>query len=714
MKKFTLALTMAIGCASAIGQVSTEHHFHKHAPENPSPCGASEAQIRLFEENPEFEAEFEAEQVEFQLAYEEFLTSWSPDDRSTYIVPMVVHVVHLGGEENISDEQIYNAIEVLNEDFNMENSDLALTIPEFADIAGNCDIEFRLATKDNSGQCHRGITRTYSSTTYDTGLGGGSHPIIEAVRDEHGNWPQNKYMNVFVCIDPNGAAGYTFNPGGWYPAGGMYGSIMMRHDYMGAIGTSSNGRKHTLAHEVGHWLNLSHPWGGTNNPGLASNCGTDDGVLDTPNTIGWDNCSDVYGATCGSLDNVQNIMDYSYCSTMFTEGQAARVQASLLGGTAQRFRLSLTSNLAATGTDGPGELCEANFSSNVRTVCAGSSVEFSDLSFHTVVDRDWDFEGGTPSSSTAENPTITYNTPGVYSVTLNVSDGGGSESLTQDAYIVVLPETGIGLPYSEGFESLSELPDNDRFVLENEDGEETWELTTDAASSGSTSIYIDNHGLENGSRDALVSGTIDLSGVDEDDDIVFNFKYAYKKRSADNDEWIRFYISNDCGESWALRKNIHGDDLSEEVQGSAYTPESDLVWYQVDITNIFPDYYVSNFRYRIEFQNDEGNNIYIDDINLYPASTASLADNKKEDFGLTIYPNPMGDNGTIELNAIQGETYEISIYSALGQKMTTIYQGELAEGQNIIPWSAENLAKGMYILHVATGESVQTVKLVKE
>ena len=72
---------------------------------------------------------------------------------------------------------------------------------------------------------------------------------------------------------------------------------------------------------------------------MASNCSTDDGVADTPNTRGWDNCSNLYGETCGSLDNVQNFMEYSYCSTMFTAGQAARVQSALTGVTAQRYKL---------------------------------------------------------------------------------------------------------------------------------------------------------------------------------------------------------------------------------------------------------------------------------------------------------------------------------------------------------------------------------------
>lgn len=712
MKKITLLLTMAL--ASYYSTAQLQEHTHRDLS-HPNTCGSSIETNRIYEENPEFAAQDAIDQANFQIEYENFLESWSPDDRSSYIVPVVVHVVHTGGPENISDEQIFNAIEHLNADFNKTNTDLASTIDEFEDITGNCDIEFRLATKDNSGNCHPGITRTYSTTTYDTGLtGGGVHPIIEAVQDEHGNWPQNKYMNIIVCIDPNGNAGYTYRPAGWYPSAGMIGSIIMRHDYMGSIGTSSSGRKHTLSHESGHWLNLAHPWGNSNTPTDPDNCDTDDGVDDTPNTIGWDNCSDVYGETCGSLDNVQNIMDYSYCSTMFTEGQAARVQTALLGAVAQRYKLSQGTNLTATGTDGPGDLCVARFSSSTRSVCAGSTIDFSDLSYHTVTTREWTFEGGSPATSGSENPTITYNTPGVYNVTLDVSHGGDSETANEDNYIIVLPSTGTSLPYFEGFETLSDLPDNERFIVENNGDAATWELTTSAAESGSKSAYINNYGVNDESRDALVSGTIDLSDVDEDDDMIFNFKYAYERQEEDNDEWIRFYISKNCGETWALRKNIHGDDLGPDVSPTSFTPEGAADWREVNITNILSDYYVSDFRFKIEFQNDNGNNIFIDNINLYPASMSSLYENSSSDIGISVYPNPLKGEATIELDAAAGEDYRITLYNAVGAQLTNIYNGQLVDGKNTIQWSTENLAKGIYILRVESQGKTETIKLVKD
>ena len=51
-------------------------------------------------------------------------------------------------------------------------------------------------------------------------------------------------------------------------------------------------------------------------------------VDDTPLTIGWSSCN-LGGTSCGSLDNVQNYMDYAYCALMFTEGQKTRMHACL-------------------------------------------------------------------------------------------------------------------------------------------------------------------------------------------------------------------------------------------------------------------------------------------------------------------------------------------------------------------------------------------------
>ncbi|MFC2140881.1 PKD domain-containing protein [Acidobacteriota bacterium] len=96
----------------------------------------------------------------------------------------------------------------------------------------------------------------------------------------------------------------------------------------------------------------------------------------------------------------------------------------------------------------------ADFSASATTICAGDSVTFTDLSTNTPNAWDWSFPGGIPSSSTEQNPTVTYTTPGVYSVTLTVYNAYGSDTETKVDYITVLDcPSCIGTITNPGFEA---------------------------------------------------------------------------------------------------------------------------------------------------------------------------------------------------------------------------------------------------------------------
>ncbi len=79
----------------------------------------------------------------------------------------------------------------------------------------------------------------------------------------------------------------------------------------------------------------------------------------------------------------------------------------------------------------------ADFSADHTYVQTGSQVHFIDQSSNNPTSWSWTFQGGSPSSSTQENPTITYNSPGDYPVTLSVSNSVGSDSKTKTSYIHV-------------------------------------------------------------------------------------------------------------------------------------------------------------------------------------------------------------------------------------------------------------------------------------
>ena len=87
----------------------------------------------------------------------------------------------------------------------------------------------------------------------------------------------------------------------------------------------------------------------------------------------------------------------------------------------------------------PGNCMVPSFTASTTEVSLGQSISFTDNSFGTIASWSWTFEGATPSTSTAQNPTnITYSTAGDYDVTLIITDAdGNSQTLTKENYIHV-------------------------------------------------------------------------------------------------------------------------------------------------------------------------------------------------------------------------------------------------------------------------------------
>lgn len=80
----------------------------------------------------------------------------------------------------------------------------------------------------------------------------------------------------------------------------------------------------------------------------------------------------------------------------------------------------------------------ASFTSDVTSVCSEHSVVYSDQSSGDITSWLWTFEGGEPETSTEQNPTVIYNTPGNYNVSLEVSDGTNTDVFTVENYMEVL------------------------------------------------------------------------------------------------------------------------------------------------------------------------------------------------------------------------------------------------------------------------------------
>jgi PKD repeat protein len=91
----------------------------------------------------------------------------------------------------------------------------------------------------------------------------------------------------------------------------------------------------------------------------------------------------------------------------------------------------------------------AGFACDNVVPCITTQVQFEDRSLGNIVSWNWTFEGGTPATSTDENPLITYNSQGQYDVQLTVYDGSVYNTLSDPNYILVItppvqPQTPTG------------------------------------------------------------------------------------------------------------------------------------------------------------------------------------------------------------------------------------------------------------------------------
>jgi PKD repeat protein len=675
--------------------------------------------------NPAFKKQWDKDQAQIAAESAAFAKSREANGGSSskavvYRIPVVFHVLHDNGVENISREQIVDALRILNRDYRRLNPDADDVAPAFIGNPADVEVEFVFATIAPNGACFNGITRTQNALTSNGSSGNDQVDAIIAGNDIYnGEWAGNKYLNIFVCKSIGGAAGYTYTPNNWLGSS-MKNGIWVLQEYVGSIGTGDENRSRTLTHEVGHWLNLPHVWGGTNNPGLASNCsaGSDDGVADTPETIGNTNCL-LTANTC-SLDNaywgfdqidpVENYMNYSYCSKMFTPGQATRMRNALNSSVGGRNYIRSTTNLIATGADGNAYLCTADFRASAQFVCAGEPVNFEDLSFNNVVGWTWSIPGAIPSTSTDQNPVVTYPTAGTYTVTLTVTDGTTSMTSTKTNYMTVYP-AGVVLPYQESFEGYTTLNNGSSFWRPTGVNANSFEITSSAASLGSKSVKLHNYTLPAGTVSELYSNPFDLSALSAADAVTMSFKYAYRKKMVDDFEYLRLSISKDCGDSWVIRKSIIGANLSSETASNDWTPNlSD--WVQVHVTGITSTYFVSNLLTKFTFSSGGGNNIFLDQINLYQGGPQNLGVSELADLqNITLYPNPADEELNVRFSTSMGTDVSIDFLDITGKQIRH-ENIQATAGDNLVLMNTNNLSAGMYFMNLHAGSFQKTIQFV--
>lgn len=248
-------------------------------------------------------------------------------------IPVVVHIISNEIEEtNISDQQIFSQIKVLNEDFNRIEGTNGYND---SSVGANMQIEFFLATSDPEGFPSTGINRVNNSKfSYNIIDGSPDIPLLCA----QSYWDSEKYLNIWVANLSEGFLGRSEFPGAEFdglsvddPPKNIDGIIISYRAFGRQLGTSVDGiytHGRTATHEIGHWLGLIHTWGD-------AFCGTDfvDDTTPAENPNLSSNCNDIFSYCQGvkTRNMIENYLDYSadLCMNTFTVGQKERARAIL-------------------------------------------------------------------------------------------------------------------------------------------------------------------------------------------------------------------------------------------------------------------------------------------------------------------------------------------------------------------------------------------------
>lgn len=293
--------------------------------------------------------------------------------------------------------------------------------------------------------------------------------------------------------------------------------------------------------------------------------------------------------------------------------------ASLVVGNAFGFDTLSQSLVTVTGPN-------PSFSANATDGCVGLVVQFTDASTCNPTNWQWTFPGGTPSTSTQQNPIVTYNSTGSFDVTLSVN----GNSTTSVNYITVSTGSPV-TALSEDFESGTFGATG--WSVDNPDGNITWDLySTGGNGPGTQSAGILLRSYNSiGQRDGLISPVLDLSTTAN---TTLDFKHAYRRDNASAQDSLIIYVSTDGGATYpnrvfAAAENGTGTFATGTTIGAAFTPATADDWcfsgtvgagcFTVDLSAFDG---MANVRLRFETYNASENNIYIDDVEVTGTCTA--------------------------------------------------------------------------------------------
>ena len=148
---------------------------------------------------------------------------------------------------------------------------------------------------------------------------------------------------------------------------------------------------------------------------------------DSPTSWSW-----VFTNGSPSASTAQNPQTITYGTAGVYD--VTLIASNLNGNDSETKALYITVNSTVTAP-------VANFSGSNTTITEGGALTFTDQSTNSPTNWSWVFSSGTPTTSTAQNPSVQYLTAGTYGVTLTASNSGGGDSEIKAGYITVYSAT---------------------------------------------------------------------------------------------------------------------------------------------------------------------------------------------------------------------------------------------------------------------------------
>lgn len=353
----------------------------------------------------------------------------------------------------------------------------------------------------------------------------------------------------------------------------------------------------------------------------------------------------------------------------------------------------------------------ADFTADKTSVRVGEAVNFTDLSSGGPVTWAWQFSGATPATSGQQNPTgIKYSTPGYYSVSLKVSNGTASDSVTKTAYISVAGYTTF---ISLDFESLSDFTTNfNPWTLIDVKGGNTY---------GIQDVSFPNNYLPM----AYICFNPDqttppLVNMQAHAGLRLGCCFSTTPPLNPNDKWLispRMSLGlNPQIEFWVKTyNNQFGDERynvsvsTGELAPAAFSPltaqpeSAPTEWTKK--TYSLSNYTNQDVYIGIQCVTNDGFIFMVDDI----AITSSLGVSDENSLnGLTVFPNPA--TGYVYLGGIppNNDPVSVDMTGLAGEKIASWHEIPVS---GRITLDIQNIQPGVYFLHVKKG-SHETVRKV--